>query len=92
MDKKKADYLIKKYKELGFSRWQLHEIYLGLLKDLDVSVYAKRKYRAAQMREIRLAQEMDIDILEFTTGYPQVSEMRRKRKKAAKAVMEDLAH
>ena len=92
MDKTKADYLTKKYKELGFNRRQLHEIYLGLLKDLDVQVYAKKEFRAAQMHEIRLALEQDINILELTVGYPQVSEMRRKRKRAAKAVVEDLVH
>ena len=36
-----------------FDKYQQEEIKLGLEDNLNVSVYAKRKYNVSQMREIR---------------------------------------
>lgn len=92
MDKDRIDHYMKKFKEQGYNREQCKEIRIGLEEGLDVSYYAKKSYRAKQMREMRISLEQGIDILNFTVGYPQVSEMRRKRKRVAKEVLDDLLH
>lgn len=45
-----------------FDYGKMREIRLGLMKNLDVTIYAKTEYSCNQMEEIRLGLEENIDV------------------------------
>ena len=45
-----------------FTRDELDEIFKGLEKYLDISIYANKEYNSPQMEQIRLGLEEDLDV------------------------------
>ena len=50
---------------------QKKEIYLGIINNLDVTIYAKEIYDADQMKQIRIGQIEDLDVTIY--AYPKNS-------------------
>ena len=56
------DNLMKTEEYKDFNREQKEEIRLGLVKGLDVSIYAKKEFDEFQMREIRYGLEDSLNV------------------------------
>ena len=48
-----------------FSEGQIVQIFEGLKKDLDVSIYAKKEYNSSQMLQIRIGLEKNLNISQY---------------------------
>ena len=62
----------------------MKQIRLGLIDNLDVSIYAKINFDWKQMREIKYGLEDNLDISKYTKSEISWKEMNKTRKKLLK--------
>ena len=67
------------YIKPDFNYGQLHEIYLGLRKGLDVSIYATDEFTWEQMKQIRLGLQNKINVESYLNPSIDWKEMERIR-------------
>ena len=75
------DNLMKTEEFKDFNREQKEEIRNGLLKGLDVSIYAKKEFDEYQMREIRLGLLNKVDVLIYANQEFDEEQMKAIREK-----------
>ena len=64
-----------------FGIYQKYEIYDGLERNVDVSIYADTKYTAEQMREILVGLDLDLDVSQYANPKYSSEEMRETRRR-----------
>lgn len=71
-----------------FNYKQLHEIYLGLLKNLEVSIYATDEFTWEQMKQIRLGLQNKINVEFYLNPSIDWKEMQNIRKENESLIFE----
>lgn len=79
---------MEKYLHMGFDKYQLNEIKLGLDSGVNVDIYAKGNYNSSQMKEIRKGLEDGIDVSSYAKAQFNSIMMRHKREELEKKTLD----